>query len=364
MAGRKLINVKTDTLNVLRNVTPDSTANGGLHGGVGVSVIIPAFNYGKYISATLDSLIAQTYQDWECVVVDDSSTDNTAEVIASYSEQDARFIYICQDNAGPSSARNRGLSKAKGRYIQFLDADDLLERRKMERHVKCLENNPDVDLVYGEARYFRTENLEERRLSTEAVDVSWMPKVSGRGRDILKTLIKENIMVISAPLVRRSAMDQIGFFDEKVVPVEDWDYWIRFAINDKYFHFASDSETLSLIRCHSNSLSHDKRRMRRRECRLRRKLDGILPDNILRDYNRLILAGYYGDVGVKLVEEGSRLSGSWYLTQASYWSVQWNSAFKWAYSALAALIAPKRIFQEIVCLPFRKSLSLLFKARH
>jgi glycosyltransferase involved in cell wall biosynthesis len=128
-----------------------------------VTVIIPAYNYGCFISETLDSLLAQSYQNWECTIVDDGSTDNTREVIAHYLSRDRRFSSIRQANRGASGARNTGLRSAQGKYIKFLDADDLLERRKIEHHVKYLDDHPQVDIVYGSFRYLRTTNPSEQK---------------------------------------------------------------------------------------------------------------------------------------------------------------------------------------------------------
>jgi glycosyltransferase involved in cell wall biosynthesis len=106
-----------------------------------VSVIIPCYNYGRYLGDALDSIAAQTYSHWECLVVDDGSTDNTSDVGMQYAEKDSRFSYIYQQNGGVSSARNTALNKAKGKYIQLLDADDMLEPDKLQLQVSLLEEN-------------------------------------------------------------------------------------------------------------------------------------------------------------------------------------------------------------------------------
>src|SRR5215831_15925290 len=101
-----------------------------------VSVIVPAYNYGSLIGETLDSLRNQTYNNWECWVIDDGSTDNTSEVVRVYCKSDPRIKYLPQMNSGPSVARNNGIRHSRGSYLQFLDADDLLEKRKIEHHVR------------------------------------------------------------------------------------------------------------------------------------------------------------------------------------------------------------------------------------
>src|SRR5215210_6468575 len=101
-----------------------------------VSVVVPTYNYGRFIGETLDSLRAQTYDEWECVVVDDGSTDDTEGVVARVSAADARVRYVRQANQRQAVAKNTGLAESCGRYVQFLDADDLLEPRKFERQVE------------------------------------------------------------------------------------------------------------------------------------------------------------------------------------------------------------------------------------
>ena len=326
-----------------------------------VSIIIPAFNYGAFIRHTLDSIFNQKYKSWECIVIDDGSTDNTADVVRGYADRDERVIYVYQKNGGTSKARNSGLSRAKGEYIQFLDADDLLESRKLQRHAQYLDDNPEVDIVYGGARYFRTEYPDERRHSMMEIDAPWMPEVSGSGKGIQEALVERNIMVVSAPLVRRRIIDQVGLFDVMLPPLEDWDYWVRCAINGGRFQYLEEDGTLSLIRWHPNSSSSDRIRMRKQELRLRHKLSGMLQDESLIEYNELILSYHDGRFGVELVEAGHLVSGIWRLLNASYRSSSWNESLKWAYSALVAPFAPRRNFQRIACRPIKESLNLLLR---
>jgi glycosyltransferase involved in cell wall biosynthesis len=101
-----------------------------------VSIIIPAYNYSHFLFETLGDIQKQTYQNWECIIVDDGSSDNTKEVVAQIVKKDQRFIYIYQNNKGPNAARNNGINHSKGEFIQFLDADDKMEHHKLEVQVK------------------------------------------------------------------------------------------------------------------------------------------------------------------------------------------------------------------------------------
>jgi glycosyltransferase involved in cell wall biosynthesis len=220
-----------------------------------VSVIVPCYNYGKFISETLDSVLEQTYDNWECIIIDDGSTDNSKEIISCYTRKDKRFTYIYQENKGLSAARNTGINAAKGDFLLFLDSDDKIKRRKLEMEVAFLDDNPHVDIVYGDARYFVTDRPGEHYYSMGMPDKPWMPKVSGKGKELLKHLIKENILVVSAALVRKRSVTVCGFFDETLKVSEDWDFWIRCALQNLYFAYLESPETGTLIRSHSTSMS-------------------------------------------------------------------------------------------------------------
>lgn len=112
-----------------------------------VSIIVPAYNAEKYIAEAIQSVMDQTFKDWELLVIDDGSTDSTANIVKSFS--DARIILVQQENRGVSNARNKGLDLAKGKYITFLDADDVLPPRSIEVRVEYLEKNSDMNLVDG-----------------------------------------------------------------------------------------------------------------------------------------------------------------------------------------------------------------------
>ncbi|MBJ6727390.1 glycosyltransferase family 2 protein [Geomesophilobacter sediminis] len=252
-----------------------------------VSVVITCYNYGKFVAEALASVRAQTYQNWECLVVDDGSTDNSREMIEYFTVNDLRFRYLHQENRGLSAARNRGISEATGELIQIIDADDLIEPGKLASQVRFLHEHPEVDLVYGECRFFSDENREERRLSMWGPERPWMPNVSGAGLEMIRWLVKMNIMVVSAPLVRRSTIIAGGNFDETLRSNEDWDLWLRCAIQGARFAYLSEPDTYTLIRYHPGSLSHNLPKMDSTSIYLHRKIHRLLPNRELKRQNRL-----------------------------------------------------------------------------
>jgi glycosyltransferase involved in cell wall biosynthesis len=222
-----------------------------------VSVIISSYNYGRFIADAIHSLKAQTFSDFECIIVDNGSTDDTADVVRRVS--DDRFTYILQENLGVSAGRNAGLKVAKGEYVMFLDADDALMPGKLKATSDFLDQNPGTDLVYTDMRYFRDGSPDVHFLSYDCQPGgrSWMPGVSGSGGTVIGALVESNIMVVCAPLLRMSVIYECGGFDEALLVNEDWELWLRIALAGKTFQFISAPGTLALVRVHASSLSRD-----------------------------------------------------------------------------------------------------------
>jgi glycosyltransferase involved in cell wall biosynthesis len=119
-----------------------------------VSIIVPCYNQAQYLDEALHSVLNQTCQNWECLIVNDGSLDNTEEVARNWLAKDPRFFYWYKENGGVSSARNYGIEKAKGSYLQFLDSDDFLHREKLELSLQQIELNNEVNLVISNFRMF------------------------------------------------------------------------------------------------------------------------------------------------------------------------------------------------------------------
>lgn len=238
-----------------------------------VSIIIPCYNYGRFLSETLESVLKQTYENWECIIIDDGSNDNTGEIALKYKNKDTRFKYIHQCNEGTSPAKNKGLQHATGTLIHFLDADDLIAPKKLELNVEFLLDNPLVDLIYGNAKYFETNKPTKYYRGLDLSDNIWMPCVSGKDEHILKHLMVFNIMVISAPLIRRNLINHTGFFNIGLRGFEDWEFWIRCALNKGYFKYDDSSEVLTFIRVHPSNAQKNELMMVENEIKLRKLLN-------------------------------------------------------------------------------------------
>jgi glycosyltransferase involved in cell wall biosynthesis len=183
------------------------------------SVIVPAFNTARYVGETIESVRRQTTADWELIVVDDGSTDGTAEVAGSVAE--ARLRLIRQANAGVSAARNRGAAEARGEFFLFLDSDDRLRPEALERLGGFLAARSDADVAYGEL----ATTGEDGRLRHGGRPV-FGPRPSGR---ILPALLAGGFMVPGMALMRAEAFRRSGGFDESLRLSQDWEFLCRVA---------------------------------------------------------------------------------------------------------------------------------------
>lgn len=199
-----------------------------------VSIIVPCYNQGQYLGEALDSVLAQTYSNWEVIIVDDGSTDNSAEVAKAYIAKDSRIHYFHQTNAGPSAARNYGVRESKGKYIQFLDGDDKLSARCIELAVKHMESHQETVVFYSRVRYFGVRNDE--------FVIRWTGYAD---------LLCAN-SIICCCMMRRTDFNRIGGFDEQMHGYEDWELFIRLLYGrpevyqhpDFLFHYRiTDSQT-------------------------------------------------------------------------------------------------------------------------
>ena len=305
-----------------------------------VSVIIPTYNYARFIADAVASVQAQTYSNWEIIVVDDGSTDNTEEVVKSIAADEPRISYLRQNNARQAAARNNGIGQAKGNYFQFLDADDLIEPQKLEQQVKFLEQHPDVDITYGGVRYFSSERAGElllsRQYSSWEDSGAWMPEISGQGKEILLALLRNNIMVVNAPLIRREVIDRVGLFDVDLTPVEDWEYLIRCAADGAVFSFNDVEGARALVRAHRESSSLDQPRYLRSALKLRKKIAQLNLDAEMLELNRQKLAETEGHLGVEEVAHGKLGSGISQMLKAALKDPRFRFRAKWLICAASA----------------------------
>ena len=210
-----------------------------------VSVIVPAYNQGHYLEECIQSVLKQTYEDFEIIIVDDGSTDNTQEVSTSFS--DSRVHYIHQENRGLSGARNTGIKKAKGSYITYLDSDDLFLPKKLEVLIDNFETEPDFGIIAGQAIVI---NEHGEKLG-EVFDTP-PPK------DHLQFLMG-NPLHVGSVLIRYEWQIKAGYFDENLRSYEDWDMWLRLVRAGCNFGWVA--QPVSLYRFHPAQMTRDGEQM-------------------------------------------------------------------------------------------------------
>ncbi|NIV42878.1 MAG: glycosyltransferase [Candidatus Dadabacteria bacterium] len=178
------------------------------------TVIIPTFNRKVFIKTAVDSVLKQTYEDFELIIVDDGSTDGTENLIEKY--EDSRLKYYYQENIGVSSARNKGIEESSGKYIAFLDSDDQWLNSKLERVVEYISNFPDIKIFHTEETWYRRgKHLNQKKKHKKPDGYVYY--------DALPLCC----IGMSTSVVKRDLFDEIGKFDESLPACEDYDLWLR-----------------------------------------------------------------------------------------------------------------------------------------
>ncbi|MDR0880542.1 MAG: glycosyltransferase [Clostridioides sp.] len=224
-----------------------------------VSIITPMYNAERYIEATIDSVLNQTYQDWEMLIVDDCSTDNSSTIVKSYMQRDDRIRYIrTESNKGVSNARNIALKNATGRYIAFLDSDDRWEAEKLAKQVKFMLDK-DAAITFT-AYELMDENSKKLGKEIRIPDKVWYSK-----------LLKGNVMGCLTVVIDKSKLD----FEIEMsgVPHEDYVLWLS-VLKKGYMAYGID-EVLAVYRKSSTSLSGNKLKAARWTWNIYRKIEKI-----------------------------------------------------------------------------------------
>lgn len=255
-----------------------------------VSVIIAAYNAEKYVGQAIDSVLAQSYPSVEVIVVDDGSTDRTAAIVKGYG---ARVRYLHQENAERSAARNHGMRQARGAYLNFLDADDLLAPEKLAEQVAFLEEHPEYEVAYSRVGYF-----------SESDGSSSIPRRKSPSGEIAAELLYGNFITVHSPLIRREAAERTSGFDPENNRFEDWDFLLRLALSGARFGF--QDRLHARVRLHPENTIGDEVKMFEAKLRVAERIAACYPEEIARrsvdaaalvafhkaDYGRvLILAG-------------------------------------------------------------------------
>jgi len=194
-----------------------------------VSIIIPVFNSADYISETLDSILAQTYENWECICVDDGSDDSSSDILEKYVAKDHRFLSVKRPNIYPksgNSCRNYGFEISTGEYIQWFDSDDLMHERMLEEKVKALNGDAEVNYAICRTSYFYNDNYTLQTDYEQNLD---------SGEIFVDFLTYRTKFFTPGPLFRRVFLEQIALFNVTLKRHQEREFFFRVILKDHRF---------------------------------------------------------------------------------------------------------------------------------
>ena len=251
-----------------------------------VSVVIPTYNYARFVGRAIDSVLAQAYAPVECVVVDDGSRDETPQVLARYGD---RIRAIRQENSGLSAARNTGIRAARGEYVAVLDSDDYFRPDKLAKQVALIESAPGLGAVGCDVQHVDADGKElhrrhfvdppaalDEQLRAVATRRAW---VGGSG---------------SGGLFPRSVFDQVGLFDETLRAAEDWDMWMRIAAR---FPIRNATDAVTCISLHGTGSFRNAEKMETNQWKVYELAVGRWPGVLDARTRRRMRANILADAG-------------------------------------------------------------------
>lgn len=270
-----------------------------------VSVIVPTFNRAKIIPKAIDSVLQQTYRDYEIIVIDDGSTDNTKAVLKKY---DDKIVYRYKENGGISSARNSGIEIAKGKYIALLDSDDFWLKNKLEKQMTCFKENASYGMVATRCSSFDIDGDFD---TIQPQGKIRKKNRAGKSGWVFKDLFYRNFIRTSSVVIKRNCFGKVGMFDESLYQCNDVDMWMRIA---KAYPVGFINEPLTVYTNNSKGVSIDSLEGRETYLQVLGKNHdpNLIPSKLYK--NRM--ARIYAHIGKHYVKKGELRTGKQYLLKA------------------------------------------------
>ncbi|ADI85775.2 glycosyltransferase [Geobacter sulfurreducens] len=231
--------IETDSEKVIANNLEVSSHNKQFD--IQISILIPTYNRSRFLADAISSSLAQSYENFEIVVVDDGSTDNTPEIVRGFNESKLR--YIIKEHSGAPATRNRCIAEARGEFILWLDSDDVLMPDTLDRYVSMLQQVPDADVLYGNLVITDEQLRPQRSLMYE----DWY----GRNSELLARMVHENLIPNPGTLIRKNCFERIGLYDETFRRAHDYQWWSRLI---KAANFKHVDTTVLKWRWHESNL--------------------------------------------------------------------------------------------------------------
>ncbi|MDA1021540.1 MAG: glycosyltransferase [Cyanobacteria bacterium] len=203
-----------------------------------VSVVVPSYNRGDYISETIESILAQTFADFELIVIDDGSTDDTESIVKAFADKDSRVKYFKQANSERAVARSYGMSLSEGEFVCLVDSDDTWYLHKLEKQVVVMDADPELACCYAA--------VDRMDMASNLVAPA-KRQLEGYSGNIYEELLKRNFIPSVTPIIRKKYIEMVGKQNTEFIPYEDWDFWLRLARIGKFEHI---KEPLGSYRLH------------------------------------------------------------------------------------------------------------------
>ena len=239
-----------------------------------VSIVIPAYNASQYLAETIESVLSQTFTDFELLIINDGSTDNTAEIVSFYSDKDNRVKLFSQQNQGVSIARNTGIKIAKGEHIAFLDSDDKWLPNKLAAHIEHFHKTPDLGISFGRVEFITFDGK-----STNYFSKSRLFKIAP------EHLYYENLIITpSNAVIRRSIFDSIEGFDSNLSGTEDAELFFR--IMYKGWKVEGIDKVLAYYRANQAGISSNLYRMEEDWKKFNQKIQTYAPEFVNQHYKK------------------------------------------------------------------------------
>jgi len=301
-----------------------------------VSIVMPIYNAAAFVRAAADSVLSQSWRDLELIVIDDGSSDDSWREVEQIG--DPRVLLLRRDHGGAAAARNAGIERARGRYLGFMDADDVWLEGKLEHDVALLGAHPEADLVFSAMRMVDAAGRDSGRT------IRRWPGVLE-----LRDLLIENRIGADTVLMRREAADRAGRFDEELPAGSDYDYWLRVALL-RPGNLRGSPRVTALYRRRAGQLTGDWRQQLRVWNRIMTKMRGLCPEAVA-EVEHLARASFARAQSAAAYESGD-LAPAWELFREAAHSApgfMWRDRRTWLLAAAlaSAHVLPRSVHRKL-----------------
>ena len=276
-----------------------------------VSIITPVYNGQDFLERSIKSVLAQTYENWELLLIDDGSSDNSVQIIENYLEDNRIKLLRNESNSGIPTTRNKGIENSTGEFIALLDQDDEWLPHKLEKQVsRFLEIDDSFGLIYSNVEVRTDQGI----LSDQKKEIE--PEVSIQSN--LELMLSRNLITSPTAMVKRKALEEVGLFDESIRwGGDDYDLWIRIAHKFKFDYI---DEVLCIRHEHQQNYSADKKRMMLKTIDLGEKY--VKQFGLEPSLSRKLKSNHYYRYGIESIKKLRVLSGLSYVIKSLFISKQ------------------------------------------